>query len=208
MKKVIFFAILNMLLFSCNQAGKEEQSTIVSSADTAQLKTKSVFYDTIRITDNALYIVVYEQIGDKVAKGEIVRYIDNDGNEISQDDPRCNTTHKQGQYGYAVKEGDTIYYEVETLPMYPGGKSEMEAYLKRNTVYPYGEKNNHPTGKVGIQCQIKKDGTIGSVRVCRSIDPKLDAEAIRLVSSFPSFTPATIQGKNVSCWYIVMVPFQ
>ena len=208
MRKVIFFTILTILLFSCNQAGKEEQSTIVTSADTDQLKTKSVFYDTIRITDDALYVVVYEQIGDKVTKGEIVKYIDNDGNEISQDDPRCNTTHKQGRYGYVVKEGDTIYYETETLPMYSGGKSEMEDYLKRNIVYPYDDKNNHPIGKVGIQCQIKKNGSIGIVRVCRSVDPKLDAEAIRAVQSFPSFKPATIQGKNVSCWFTIFVPFQ
>ena len=208
MKKDIFFALLAILLLSCNQAVNKEQSTKVTSMNTAQMKTESVFYDTIRITDDVLYVVVHERIGNKVTKGEIVKYIDNDGNEISQDDPRCNATHKKGEYGYIVKAGDTIFYEAETLPMYPGGKSEMEAYLKRNTVYPYDEINNHPTGKVGIQCQIKKDGTIGIVSVCRSIDPKLDAEAIRIVSSFPSFTPATIQGKNVSCWYIVMVPFQ
>ena len=209
MKKSIISAILMILLFSCNRAVKEAPSTTATSDNAAQTEIVSVFYDTIRVTDEASYVVKYEQTGDKiVSKGVIVKYLDNDGNEISQDDPRCDTTHKQGGYGYVVKNGDSIFYDAETLPIYPSGKNEMESFIKRNIVYPYDEKHNHPTGRVVIQCQIKKDGSIGIVRVCHSIDPKLDAEAIRIVKSLPRFTPATIQGKNVGCWLTLVVPFQ
>lgn len=207
MKKINILAVYTILLFSCNPNLNKEQSTS-TLADSVQVATRYVSYDTIRLTDEAMYVVMYEHSGDRTTKGEIVKYIDNEGNEISPNDAKCKTNHKQDGYSFVIKEGDTIFYDADILPIFPGGNDELEAFLKRNVVYPSERNNAHPTGRVGIQCQIKKDGTIGIVKVCRSIDPKLDAEAIKIVKALPRFTPAIIQSKNVSCWFTLMVPFE
>lgn len=207
MKKTIILTLLTTLLFSCNSKLEKRQSTS-TLADSVQVATHYVSYDTIRLTNEAMCVVMHERFGDKITKGEIVKYIDNEGNEISPNDPRCKTNHKQDGYSFVIKDGDTIFYNADILPKFPGGNDELEAFLKRNVVYPSEMNNAHPTGRVGIQCQIRKDGTIGIVKVCRSIDPKLDVEAIKIVKALPRFTPATIQGNNVSCWFILMVPFE
>lgn len=205
--QAITFAVL--CFCSCNkQAVKAEQSNL-SQRGSTQSTNISVSYDTIRITDEASYIVKYERIGNRyISKGTIIKYIDNDGNEISDNDPRCETRHQFKGYYFKLHDGDSVFYEAEIAPIFPGGKAELESFIKRSVVSPYDMKNEHPAGRVVLQCQIKKDGTIDLVRVSRSIDPKLDAEAIRVVKSLPRFSPATIQGMNVSCWYTLVVPFQ
>ncbi|MDE6536138.1 MAG: energy transducer TonB, partial [Muribaculaceae bacterium] len=52
-------------------------------------------------------------------------------------------------------------------------------------------------GRVTVQFVVEKDGSIGEVKVVRGKDPDLDAEAIRVVKSFPKFTPGKMNGQAV-----------
>ena len=48
---------------------------------------------------------------------------------------------------------------------------------------------------------VKKDGTIGDVRIVRSVDPYLDNEAVRVVRSIPQrFIPGYLNGEPVDVW--------
>ena len=46
---------------------------------------------------------------------------------------------------------------------------------------------------------VKKDGTINDAKVVRSKSPDLDAEALRIVSTFPRFSPARFAQTPVDC---------
>ena len=54
---------------------------------------------------------------------------------------------------------------------------------------------------------VGKDGKVKDVRVLRPVDYRLDAEAIRVVESLPTFEPAEQRGKAVSVQYTMPVKF-
>jgi len=58
-----------------------------------------------------------------------------------------------------------------------------------------------------IFCVTSK-GKIEKISILKSVDPELDAEAIRVVKTFPPFKPGRQYGKPVPVWYIVPFNFQ
>ena len=54
---------------------------------------------------------------------------------------------------------------------------------------------------------IQKDGSVTEARIARSVDPELDAEALRIVKAMPNWTPGTQDGKPVNVRYTIPVVF-
>ena len=54
----------------------------------------------------------------------------------------------------------------------------------------------------------EKDGSISNVYVVREVDPDLDKEAVRLISSMPKWTPGKLKGKVVRVSMRVPVVFR
>ena len=109
----------------------------------------------------------------------------------------------------APVSGDNKVYEtVEQMPEYPGGVVEMTKFLQRNIQYPANAAKNKVEGRVILQFVVEKDGQIGEVKVARSVDPELDAEAVRVVKSMPNFVPGRQDGKPVAVWYTIPISFK
>ena len=109
----------------------------------------------------------------------------------------------------APVSGDNKVYEtVEQMPEYPGGVVEMTKFLQRNIQYPANAAKNEVEGRVILQFVVEKDGQIGDVKVVRSVDPELDAEAMRVVKSMPNFIPGRQDGKPVAVFYTIPISFK
>ncbi len=78
-----------------------------------------------------------------------------------------------------------------TKAVYPGGEEAMQKYLSENLQYPAPSKTNGVEGVVVVLATINADGTIGTMKIQRMVDPDLEQEAIRLVKKMPDWTPAT-----------------
>ncbi len=96
---------------------------------------------------------------------------------------------------------------VEEMPMFPGGDAELLKYIATNTKYPLEAKEKGIQGRVIVRFAIMADGSVSKVTVLKSVDPSLDAEAIRVVSSLPAFLPGKQGGKSVPVWYMVPITF-
>ena len=105
-----------------------------------------------------------------------------------------------------VKE--EIYKSVEQMPLFPGGDAALMKYIESHIKYPLMAAKNKVQGRVSVQFVVEKDGSIGEVKVGRSVDKDLDKEAIRLVKSLPKFTPGRQNGQVVRVWYTLPVPFK
>ena len=103
---------------------------------------------------------------------------------------------------------ETIYRSVEQMPRFPGGEAALMKYLDSHIVYPPLAAMNEVEGRVVVQFVVKKDGSVGEVKIVRSVDKDLDKEAIRVVKSLPKFTPGRQNGKAVNVWYTLPVPFK
>ena len=82
------------------------------------------------------------------------------------------------------------------------------SYLSENIKYPVEAQINGIQGRVVVSFVVEKDGSLSDVRVARSVDPELDAEALRVVSSMPKWNPGMDKGKYVRVKYNVPVSFR
>jgi TonB family protein len=102
---------------------------------------------------------------------------------------------------------DIPFVVVEEMPMFPGGDSALLAYIVNNTKYPALAKTNNIQGRVIARFCVNKEGGVDRVSILKGVDPQLDAEAIRVVSTLPVFKPGKQGGKAVSVWYMVPITF-
>ena len=105
-------------------------------------------------------------------------------------------------------EGETIFRSVEQMPRFPGGEAALMKYIDAHIRYPANAAKNNIQGHVIVQFVVNKDGSIGKVKVVRSVDKELDKEAVRVVKSLPKFTPGRQNGQVVSVWYTLPVTFK
>ena len=107
-----------------------------------------------------------------------------------------------------AEDEQTIFQVVENQPEFPGGASALMQYLSKNIKYPTISQENGVQGRVIVQFVVNKDGSIVDPVVARSVDPYLDKEAIRVVSSMPKWKPGMQRGKPVRVRYTLPVAFK
>lgn len=98
-----------------------------------------------------------------------------------------------------------IFDKCDQMPSFPGN---LMSYLSENIKYPVEAQINGIQGRVVVSFVVEKDGSLSDVRVARSVDPELDAEALRVVSSMPKWNPGMDKGKYVRVKYNVPVSFR
>jgi protein TonB len=102
----------------------------------------------------------------------------------------------------------TIYEMTEVMPEFPGGMTEMNKYIRENLVYPQEALENGIFGKVYIQFTVRKDGSITDVKSLRPTHELLDAEAVRVVSAMPLWSPGMLNGEPVNVRFNLPINFK
>ena len=108
----------------------------------------------------------------------------------------------------AVVSQDSIYRVLEVMPQYPGGPNEMMKYIQENIKYPQSAKDNKIEGRVFVSFVVEKDGSITNAAVIRGIDKECDAEALRVVSSMPKWTPGQQKGEVVRTQFTIPIIYK
>ena len=103
--------------------------------------------------------------------------------------------------------GEDFYMVVDEMPEFPGGMKALMNYISANVKYPESAKQAGLSGRVTTSFVVGEDGVIRDVKVLRGVSPDLDAEAIRVMSSMPKWTPGKQDGKPVPVRYAVPITF-
>ncbi len=107
------------------------------------------------------------------------------------------------------KEEETKVFDVvEQMPSFPGGQSALMEYLSKNVKYPVVAQENGVQGRVVVSFVVERDGSITDVKVVKSVDPSLDREAMRVISSMPNWIPGKQNGSAVRVKFNVPVSFR
>ena len=104
-------------------------------------------------------------------------------------------------------EPETIFRAVEQMPEFPGGQEALLKYVNSSIQYPPQAAENGIEGRVVVQFVVEKDGSVGEVRIGRSITKDLDREAARVCKSLPKFIPGRQNGQPVRVWFTLPVTF-
>lgn len=92
-------------------------------------------------------------------------------------------------------------------PQYPGGEKAMNEFIAKNLQYPAMAMENGVEGVVELSVAINPDGTIGTIKVTRMVDPDLEQEAIRIVKKMPNWIPGDNAGTANAETAIVKISF-
>ena len=106
----------------------------------------------------------------------------------------------------AVQNGET-FTVVEQMPEYPGGMKALMGYLAENIQYPAECQKAGIQGRVIVQFVVKADGSLDNFEIKRSVNPLLDAEALRVIKTTPKWKPGTQHGKPVDVKFTIPVTF-
>lgn len=117
-------------------------------------------------------------------------------------------TNDVGSVMESAKTGDQVYSMVDEPAEYPGGINALMEFLSANLVYPEVARTMGIEGSVYVRLVIEKDGSISEVTTVKGVSQECDAEAIRVVSMFPKWTPGKMNGNVVRSAFVIPVKYK
>lgn len=148
-----------------------------------------VVVDSVKPED-AVQLMTADQANTEVVNQEYVEAVEEVKEEVAE-----------------VEAEPEPFVVVEEMPMFPGGDPALLAYIAEHTNYPEVAKENNIQGRVIVRFCVTARGTVSQISVLKGVDPELDKEAMRVVSTLPEFKPGKQGGKPVPVWYMVPITF-
>lgn len=148
---------------------------------------------------------------DSVRPEETVQLMTADQAQIEIQDEDVNIIEEVEVVAVEVQEEEPEtepFIVVEEMPEFPGGQEALLRYIFEHTQYPEVAKENNVQGKVIVKFCVTAKGGVDKVSIYKSVDPELDAEAIRVVKTLPLFIPGKQGGRPVPVWFSVPINFQ
>lgn len=128
-----------------------------------------------------------------------------DGSSTADDAP---TTTAQPPVAVDADDNPLRLRVVEQLPEFPGGMVELMKWITKNLKYPYLAQKQKIEGQVKVTFIINRDGSIGDIKVVKSVHPLLDNEALRVVKAMPQWKPGIENGKPCRTMFAIPVEFR
>jgi TonB family protein len=115
-----------------------------------------------------------------------------------------------------------VHEKVDQMPRFSGceglgmideaiekcAKEKLYEYMGTNINYPKSAQKEGIEGKVLVSYVIDEQGAVADVEIKESVDERLDAEALRVIESMPSWTPGVHEGTTVKVAMILPIMFK
>ncbi|MDE6757462.1 MAG: energy transducer TonB [Muribaculaceae bacterium] len=188
----------------------EELALIEASEDPEEYITEVTIVDDTQ-PEEAIAIVEAEEVKSTGDAGKSSTALGATEFDRGTDDIKLVSEHKNEVIVEDKKPEpveDKVFTSAETMPQFPGGESALLKYISDHIKYPTIAMENNVQGRVVVQFVVKRDGSIGDVKVVRGKDPDLDKEAVRIVKTLPTFIPGRMNGQAVNVWYTLPINFK
>lgn len=91
---------------------------------------------------------------------------------------------------------------------FPGGKTKLANYLKRNLVYPESGLDEGKEGTTVVRINVDKNGNVKASEIVNSLGKDFDREIMKVVSRMPKWNPAKQNGESVESSVSFKVEFR
>jgi protein TonB len=105
------------------------------------------------------------------------------------------------------KEAEEVFFIVEDMPMFPGGKAALKTYIYSRLEYPESLKKKRISGEVSVQFNVKANGELEEIGVASSTHKEFEKPAMKVFKEMPDWSPGKQRGKPVKVKVIVPVVF-
>ena len=140
-----------------------------------------------------------------VAKSHVTKAEDH----VIYQEPKATTEYEDSIASEStVEHSSKVYDVVEQMPSFPGGQAALMQYLSTHVKYPAVAEENGIQGRVTVGFVINTDGSISDAKIMKSVDPSLDKEAVRVVTTMPRWIPGKQNGEPVRVKYFIPVVFR
>jgi len=96
---------------------------------------------------------------------------------------------------------------VEEMPMFPGGEKALADWIYKNIRIERNVNVNLLKEPVYVIFTVESTGKIRDIHVKSPVHPKMDAEAVRVISIMPDWKPGSQNGKAVDVIYQLPIDF-
>ncbi len=154
---------------------------------------------------------VAPEVVDSVVPQEVgVMTMDESVQTVRDDQVAENIQYVQEGDGEEVTpvEEEPVFFIVEEMPSFQGkGEDGFRQYIAKNLRYPEIAAENGISGRVYVQFAVNSKGQVVDAVVVRGIDPALDQEALRVVTSSPRWEPGRQRGTPVKVQFTFPINF-
>lgn len=188
----IFFYVLSVigLVYQSKRLSSEQSLTPISSKE---LVSDSIGKDTLSAEE-------IEESTENVSQNEVTKTNDNSSKQLQA----AVTTSQEEKETVEVLNNAMV----DTPVKFRGGESALLQFISQNLVYPVIAQEQEIQGSVILEFVVEKDGSIGDVKVIKSLSKECDQAAIDVVRKLPRFTPARKQGKPVAVMFRLPIRFR
>ena len=212
-KKALFFEIGLAVSLGIVLLAFEWTSTETVNVDLAQTTEVKVEQEIIPITNRDE--VKPPEPPKQITVSDVIKVVDDNVNvndntdifdsEFSEDKAVTVMAFKDEEQ---EEEEYTPFVIVEDMPSFQGGDiNNFRVWVQQNLKYPDVAAENGIQGRVIINFVVEPSGKVTNVKVVRGVDPSLDKEAIRVVSSSPIWKPGSQRGKAVRVQFTIPIIF-
>jgi len=198
----IVLAVSLIAVFACEQ--KQEVKTEISNSK----KTETITFDgrPLQIIGDSADIANLKNLISVSSDYKMVRDISTGEMRLVSKNS-ANEDIKLASVDNRLSTGDEVFIVVEEMPEFPGGVKALRQILASSVKYPTEAVEKGIQGKVYVTFVVNKDGSVLNAKIARGVDPLLDAEALRVVSSLPKWKPGRQKGQDVAVQYTVPINF-
>lgn len=212
-KKALFFEIGLAVSLGIVLLAFEWTSTDTVNVELAQTTEVKVEQEIIPITNRDE--VKPPEPPKQITVSDVIKVVDDNvnvndntdifANEFSEDKAVTVMAFKEQEQ---EEEEYTPFVIVEDMPSFQGGDiNNFRVWVQQNLKYPDVAAENGIQGRVIINFVVEPSGKVTNVKVVRGVDPSLDKEAIRVVSSSPTWKPGSQRGKAVRVQFTIPIIF-
>ncbi len=107
-----------------------------------------------------------------------------------------------------ITAADSVLAIAEKMPEFKGGQSALYTYLVNNLAWPDVSADKIYEAKITLGFIVTKQGKISKARVVKAAHPKLDAEALRVISAMPDWEIGMNKGRPVNVFVNIPLTYK
>lgn len=105
-------------------------------------------------------------------------------------------------------DSEEAFFQVEVMPSFRGGDlTKFREWVGRRTNYPQAAIEQKIRGTVFLTFIVEKDGSVSNVTIIKGVHPLLDAEAVKVISESPKWSPGLQRGQPVRVRFQIPLSF-